>query len=177
MKSIDYEELNKRIKEITGEELSIDKNNANKKLKNLFFERIIKMSKLNYSIDSTSKYQKDNSKIIEFENDEKIFYNATEILLNVFNYEKDIILSENYNLFLELIISNDVQQILKDDIPNLIKISQYIQINFNIDIANIAENILNLFETIDYEKLTINDFFTIINDELERFLKMKNFYN
>lgn len=164
---IDYDELNKRLKEIIGEDLEIDEKNAKDKIKKLYYDRMMRKEKLNYIIDNTSKYQNENSKILNFENDIKIFYNATEILLNLFNSENEIISIENYELVYELIVNTAIKEILKEDIPNLMKISEYIQEK---DISNIVDCINNLFTTIDFDKINQTQFFTIINDEIEDFL-------
>ena len=169
---IDYKDLNKELKEIIGEDLNINEYNARDKLRDLYFNRIMKLEKLNFIIDKTSQYQNEYSKVLDFENDKQVFYNATEILINIFNYEKDIIWSENWELVMDLVIRNDIQQILEDDIPNLIKISEKIESknNYRVDVTGIVETIVSLFEIVDFDKINEDKFFNKINKEISIFL-------
>lgn len=172
---IDYKDLNKELKEIIREDLNINEYNARDKLRDLFFNRIMKLEKLNFIIDKTSQYQNEYSEVLDFENDKQVFYNATEILINIFNYERDIIWSENWELVMDLVIRNDIQQILEDDIPNLIKISEKIESknNYRVNITSIVETIVSLFETVDFDKINKDKFFNKINKEISIFLNDK----
>jgi len=71
---------------------------------------------------------------------------------------------------MDLIIRNDIKQILKDDIPNLIKINAKIETknNSRVDITSIVEIIVNLFETVDFDKISKIKFFNTINKEIEK---------
>lgn len=170
---IDYENLSKRISEIIGEDIEIKEENAKELLKKLYYTRVIKMMKLNLALTHIDEIEEEHIEMLEFETDRETIYHTTAILFNVFNREYQLIEQENIKLFLDLICNNEIQQILKEEIPVLIEISNYIEEKKckTIDVSDIIENIFDKFFFIDIFNIDEDKFFEEINKELEEFYK------
>ena len=169
---IDYEELSKRISDIIGEDIEINENNAKEKLKNLYYTKSIKMMKLHFAVSKIDFIDEEYAELLEFETDKETVFHASAILFNVFNRDCQLIEQENVKLFFELIFSNEIQQILEDEMASLIKISDYIEEKNckRIDVSEIIEAIFDLFFEIDIFKISEDEFFEEINKELEKML-------
>lgn len=168
---IDYEELSKKISEIIGENIEITPENAREKLKKLYYTKVIKMMKLNLALTNVDEFDEEHAELLEFESDRETVYHSTAILFNVFNREYQLVEQENVKLFFELICSNEIQQILKEEIPILIKISNYIEEKNckRIDVSEIIEDIFDMFFFIDIFNISEDKFFEEINKELDKF--------
>ena len=170
---IDYDNLSKRISEIIGEDIEIKEENARELLKKLYYTRVIKMMKLNLALTHIDEIEEEHIEMLEFETDRETIYHTTAILFNVFNREYQLIEQENIKLFLDLICNNEIQQILKEEVPVLIEISKYIEEKKckTIDVSDIIENIFDKFFFIDIFNIDEDKFFEEINKELEDFYK------
>lgn len=170
---IDYDNLSKRISEIIGEEIEIKEENAREQLRKLYYTKVIKMMKLNLTLTHIDEIEEEHIEMLEFETDRETVYHSTAILFNVFNREYQLIEHENVKLFFELICNNEIQQILKEEIPILIEISSYIEEKNckSIDVSEIIEDIFDKFFFIDIFNINEDKFFEEINKELDKFFK------
>lgn len=168
---IDYDNLSKRISEIIGEEIEIKEESAREQFKKLIHTKIIKMMKLNLALTHVDEFDEEHVELLEFETDRETVYHSAAILFNVFNREYQLIEQENIKLFFELICNNEIQQILKEEIPILIEISNYIEEKNcdKVDVSEMIEDIFDMFFFIDIFNINEDKFFEEINKELDKF--------
>ena len=168
---IDYIDLNKLLREIIGDELELDEKNANEKIRNLYFDKSKQMKKLDKIIKETEKNNNENYKALQFKNDVEIFKNASSILLNLFINESNILSIECNDLISELVLNDDIQQVLKDELPSLRKISEYIHSKENVTVDT-TDMIGMIFETInnmDFEQLNEVEYFKKLDKAFKEF--------
>lgn len=172
---IDYNELNKRISDIVGENLEINEENAKEKLKKLYHTKSIRMLKLNLALSKIDEIDEEYLDLLEFETDKETVFHSGSILFNVFNRDFELIEKENIKLFFELIFNNEIQQILENELPSLIKISDYFEEKNckRVDVTKIIDAIFDLFYVIDIFKISEDKFFEEMNKELDKFLSEK----
>ena len=168
---IDYNDLNELLREISNEDLELNKENANERIRKLYFERFKQVKQLDAAITDTVEYRKKQHRALQLETDAEIFHNATAILLNLFINENNVLTVEYSDLLSELIVNVEIQQILKEELPSLREISEYIHSkdNVTVDTTDMIGMIFETIDNMDFEKLDDVEFFKILDKAFKEF--------
>ena len=181
----DYEQLNELFEDILGKDFEINELNAKEKIKEIYYDRALKIRKIYNLRDEIEEHHSNGVQIFDKSEDCKLFCNTmcnAEILLER-QLEKTIM--ENIRLVINLIIDDNILEILEEDMPNLIEINNIMneieleQDDFRCDLSDISEKILNIMEKEYIEDINKEELFTMINNSLKEFVnkeKIKELY-
>lgn len=182
----DYEQLNELFEDILGKDFEINELNAKEKIKEIYYDRALKIRKIYNLRDEIEEHHSNGVQIFDKSEDCKLFCNTmcnAEILLEK-QLEKTIM--ENIRLVINLIIDDNILEILEEDMPNLIEINNIMneieleQDDFRCDLSDISEKILNIMEKEYIEDINKEELFTMINNSLKEFVnkeKIKELYD
>ena len=173
LKGIDYKRINLKLERKIDTELILNKNNAREELGKYLLGKFISVSKLSNSLASATEIQQDFKQYTKNAGSQRIVADVVNILqieiIKEYKRNKKILM----DLLETIIIDNDIQFILKDDLPIIIRLNKFIENkNYKLpDLEQLLENILNKLYMLDKIELTEAKMFIIINEQIEKTLK------
>lgn len=173
LKGIDYKKLNLKLERKIDTELILNKNNAREELGRYLLEKFKSVILASNSLAEATEIQQDFKQYTRNAGSQRIVSDAVNILqveiIKEYKRNKKILM----DLLETIIIDNDIQFILKDDLPIIIRLNKFIESkNYKLpDFEQLLDNILNKLYVLNKIELTEAKMFININAEIEKTLK------
>ena len=173
LKELDYKRINLKLERIIDTELILNKDNAREELGKYLLEKFISVSKLSNSLAVATEIQQDFKQYTKNAGSQRIVADVVNILqieiIKEYKRNKKILME----LLETIIIDSDIQFILKDDLPIIIRLNKFIECkNYKLpDLEQLLENILNKLYMLDKAQLTEAKMYININEQIEKTLK------
>lgn len=180
---MDYDVLNKLLEDITGENLELNRKNAKNKIMKLYYEKALKMQNLNILIDCICENHSEGIGMIETAGDAKIYCNTMNTARILLEKEYDNTMNMYLRLMINLIVDDNILEILKDDMPNLVQINNIMndldEEYSGCDLSEIIEKVVDYIENFFIDDMSKEEFFELVDNLLDEFAneeRIREFY-